>query len=103
MSANDTQRIQDQVKEHFQFKLDHVDKHSKARAGTITTPHGVIETPVFMNVGTAAAIRGGHPATGLPVAAVLRSESSSESSHANPVAPICYASRSHNRVSRPEI
>lgn len=29
-----------------------------ARRGTFTTAHGVIETPVFMNVGTAAAIKG---------------------------------------------
>ncbi len=31
----------------------------RARRGTFTTPHGVIETPFFMNVGTAAAIKGG--------------------------------------------
>ncbi len=30
-----------------------------ARRGEFTTPHGVIQTPVFMNVGTAAAIKGG--------------------------------------------
>ena len=30
-----------------------------ARRGRLTTVHGIIETPVFMNVGTAAAIRGG--------------------------------------------
>jgi len=29
-----------------------------ARRGSLTTVHGVIETPVFMNVGTAAAIKG---------------------------------------------
>lgn len=29
-----------------------------ARRGRFTTPHGVIETPFFMNVGTAAAIKG---------------------------------------------
>jgi len=27
-------------------------KQNKARAGIITTPHGNIETPVFMPVGT---------------------------------------------------
>ena len=32
---------------------------NKARRGRFTTPHGVIETPVFMNVGTSAAIKGG--------------------------------------------
>ncbi|MBQ8175068.1 MAG: tRNA guanosine(34) transglycosylase Tgt [Clostridia bacterium] len=31
----------------------------KARRGRMTTIHGVIETPVFMNVGTSAAIKGG--------------------------------------------
>ncbi len=30
-----------------------------ARRGRLDTPHGVIETPVFMNVGTQAAIKGG--------------------------------------------
>ena len=32
---------------------------NKARRGRFTTPHGVIETPFFMNVATAAAIKGG--------------------------------------------
>ncbi len=31
----------------------------KARRGEFITPHGTIQTPVFMNVGTAAAIKGG--------------------------------------------
>ena len=31
----------------------------RARRGELETPHGKIQTPVFMNVGTAAAIRGG--------------------------------------------
>ena len=30
----------------------------RARSGSFHTPHGVIETPVFMNVGTVAAIKG---------------------------------------------
>ena len=30
----------------------------RARRGRFTTPHGVIETPVFMNVGTIGAIKG---------------------------------------------
>ena len=34
-------------------------KEGKARRGRMTTVHGVIETPVFMNVGTSAAIKGG--------------------------------------------
>ncbi len=31
----------------------------KARRGRFETPHGTVETPVFMNVGTQAAIKGG--------------------------------------------
>ena len=30
----------------------------RARRGTFTTPHGTVQTPVFMNVGTQAAIKG---------------------------------------------
>ncbi|MCD8528492.1 MAG: tRNA guanosine(34) transglycosylase Tgt, partial [Chitinophagales bacterium] len=33
---------------------------SKARAGKITTDHGVIETPIFMPVGTVASVKGVH-------------------------------------------
>ena len=36
------------------------DPNSKARAGLITTDHGVIETPIFMPVGTAATVKGVH-------------------------------------------
>ncbi len=31
----------------------------KGRRGEFKTPHGIVQTPVFMNVGTAAAIKGG--------------------------------------------
>jgi queuine tRNA-ribosyltransferase len=34
-------------------------EEGRARRGRYETPHGVIETPVFMNVGTQAAIKGG--------------------------------------------
>ena len=37
----------------MKFKLAVQDKNCKARAGEITTDHGVIETPIFMPVGTA--------------------------------------------------
>jgi queuine tRNA-ribosyltransferase len=40
----------------FSFKLEHRDPDG-ARAGTITTPHGVIRTPVFMPVGTQATVK----------------------------------------------
>ncbi len=39
------------------FKV--IKKEGKARRGRMETVHGTIETPVFMNVGTSAAIRGG--------------------------------------------
>ena len=38
------------------YKL--ITKDGSAKRGEFTTPHGVIQTPVFMNVGTAAAIKG---------------------------------------------
>ena len=42
------------------FKLKGKDTQSKARAGIITTDHGVIETPIFMPVGTVASVKGVH-------------------------------------------
>jgi queuine tRNA-ribosyltransferase len=36
-----------------------IKKENKARRGRFSTVHGTIETPVFMNVGTTGAIRGG--------------------------------------------
>ena len=35
-----------------------IKQEGRARRGRLTTPHGVVETPVFMNVGTLAAIKG---------------------------------------------
>lgn len=42
------------------FDLLQKDPQSKARAGSITTDHGVIETPIFMPVGTVASVKGVH-------------------------------------------
>jgi queuine tRNA-ribosyltransferase len=44
----------------MQFRLLAKDKSSKARAGTITTAHGNIETPIFMPVGTAGTVKSVH-------------------------------------------
>ena len=44
----------------MRFELLHTDDSGDARAGLITTPHGQIETPVFMPVGTAGAVKGVH-------------------------------------------
>lgn len=41
----------------MQFELSGTDLHSAARAGSIQTAHGVIETPVFMPVGTAGTVK----------------------------------------------
>jgi len=43
------------------FKLLHQDKHTQARLGKLTTPHGEINTPAFMPVGTHATIKGISP------------------------------------------
>jgi queuine tRNA-ribosyltransferase len=42
------------------FDLLKTDAQSQARAGLITTDHGVIETPIFMPVGTVASVKGVH-------------------------------------------
>jgi queuine tRNA-ribosyltransferase len=44
----------------MKFDLKAKDLQSKARAGKITTDHGVIETPIFMPVGTVASVKGVH-------------------------------------------
>lgn len=42
------------------FELIKTDTATKARAGKITTAHGVIETPIFMPVGTLGTVKGIH-------------------------------------------
>lgn len=42
------------------FKLQATDTHGAARAGLITTDHGLIETPIFMPVGTVGSVKGVH-------------------------------------------
>ena len=41
----------------FEYELIKKDTKSGARRGRIHTPHGVIETPVFMPVGTQATVK----------------------------------------------
>ena len=45
---------------NMKFELLKKDSKSQARAGKITTDHGVIETPIFMPVGTVASVKGVH-------------------------------------------
>jgi len=42
------------------FTIQYSDTKSNARAGTIETAHGTIETPIFMPVGTAGAVKALH-------------------------------------------
>ena len=43
------------------YELLHIDKNSGARRGVIHTPHGDIQTPVFMPVGTLATVKSMSP------------------------------------------
>ena len=45
---------------YMTFELLSKDPNSKARAGKLTTDHGVIETPIFMPVGTIGTVKGVH-------------------------------------------
>lgn len=44
----------------MQFNLIHTDSATNARAGLLTTDHGVIETPIFMPVGTVGSVKAVH-------------------------------------------
>ncbi|CAK4169354.1 unnamed protein product [Aphanomyces euteiches] len=45
-------------RDFFRFEIVHESKKSKARVGRIHTPHGIIDTPGFVPVGTNAALKG---------------------------------------------
>ena len=60
-------------------------KEGHARRGVMETVHGTIQTPVFMNVGTCAAIRGG--------VSTMESEGNSLSGGAVQHLPSAYPSR----------
>lgn len=42
----------------FSFELHHTDAHCHARRGTFHTPHGAVELPAFMPVGTQGTVKG---------------------------------------------
>lgn len=44
----------------MKFEVIHTDTSSSARAGLLTTDHGVIETPIFMPVGTVGSVKAVH-------------------------------------------
>ena len=45
------------MSEMVTYELLHIDKNSGARRGVIHTPHGDIQTPIFMPVGTQATVK----------------------------------------------
>jgi queuine tRNA-ribosyltransferase len=53
--------VREENKKFFQFEIQHQDAHCKARAGIIRAPHGDIQTPVFMPVGTHGAVKAQKP------------------------------------------
>ncbi|HUR26949.1 MAG TPA: tRNA guanosine(34) transglycosylase Tgt [Planctomycetota bacterium] len=48
--------------ERFGFELKAKDASTRARRGVFRTPHGVVETPAFMPVGTRGTVKGVQPA-----------------------------------------
>jgi queuine tRNA-ribosyltransferase len=42
----------------WQFEIVAADKETRARAGRLHTPHGVVDTPAFMPVGTTGTVKG---------------------------------------------
>lgn len=45
------------MNKNFYYELKHIDKKTGARYGIIHTPHGDVETPMFMPVGTLATVK----------------------------------------------
>src|SRR5258706_7842413 len=43
--------------QNITFKIEKTDKKSRARAGVLTSPHGVVHTPMFVPVGTQATVK----------------------------------------------
>jgi queuine tRNA-ribosyltransferase len=41
----------------IKFQIDNKSSDTQARAGLLTTPHGTINTPIFMPVGTAGTVK----------------------------------------------
>lgn len=44
----------------MKFEISHSDSSTKARTGRLSTAHGIIETPIFMPVGTAGTVKAVH-------------------------------------------
>jgi len=61
-----------------------INKDGRAKRGELTTVHGTIQTPVFMNVGTAAAIKGAVATTDLQEIGTLVQLSNTYHLHVRP-------------------
>jgi len=61
-----------------------INKDGRAKRGKLTTVHGTIQTPVFMNVGTAAAIKGAVATTDLQEIGTLVQLSNTYHLHVRP-------------------
>jgi queuine tRNA-ribosyltransferase len=46
------------MKSGFSFRLEHVDPGCRARRGVLGTPHGAVDLPAFMPVGTQGSVKG---------------------------------------------
>jgi len=57
MDIEDRLQKQESRADGFAFALLHRDRGSEARLGRITTPHGEVDTPVFMPVGTQGTVK----------------------------------------------
>ena len=64
MTKHETQgETQDDISHPpFSFTLQKTCSQTRARAGTFYTPHGIVETPRFMPVGTVGTVKGLTPA-----------------------------------------
>ncbi len=58
LDTNAKSKPQTNTPTQFEFDIKTTDPNSKARLCTLQTPHGAIETPIFMPVGTHATVKG---------------------------------------------
>ena len=55
----------------FEFEIDTTDPNSGGRNGRFHTPHGILQTPVFAPVGTAATVKAMKPSDLQTIGATL--------------------------------
>ena len=55
---NNLQKTDHSIFMKFSFTIDHQDSTCSARTGTLRTPHGTVNTPLFMPVGTRGCVKG---------------------------------------------